>query len=89
MVRYTRNVVDGQPVPAAARQKMVTVLIGPGETRDIDFLGPPLAHGGTLYVLARTEDAAHLLAPMRCDARTVHVRGIEREVAVHALRAQH
>ncbi|HEV3303759.1 MAG TPA: PQQ-binding-like beta-propeller repeat protein, partial [Planctomycetaceae bacterium] len=33
-----------------------------GETRDVDFLGPPLAHGGTLYVLARTEDAAHLLA---------------------------
>ena len=33
-----------------------------GETRDVDFLGPPLAHGGTLYVLARTEEAAHLLA---------------------------
>jgi outer membrane protein assembly factor BamB len=34
----------------------------PGDTRDVDFLGPPLAHCGTLYVLARTEDAAHLLA---------------------------
>jgi outer membrane protein assembly factor BamB len=32
------------------------------DTRDVDFLGPPLAHFGTLYVLARTEDAAHLLA---------------------------
>ncbi len=33
-----------------------------GDTRDVDFLGPPLVHCGTLYVLARTEDAAHLLA---------------------------
>jgi outer membrane protein assembly factor BamB len=32
------------------------------ESRDVDFLGPPVAHCGTLYVLARTEDAAHLLA---------------------------
>jgi outer membrane protein assembly factor BamB/tetratricopeptide (TPR) repeat protein len=42
--------VDAPPTESAA------------ETRDVDFLGPPLAHGGTLYVLARTEDAAHLLA---------------------------
>jgi outer membrane protein assembly factor BamB len=33
-----------------------------GDGRDVDFLGPPLAHCGALYVLARTEDAAHLLA---------------------------
>jgi hypothetical protein len=31
--------------------------------------------------------AANLLAEMRCDARSVHVKGIEREIAVHALRA--
>jgi zinc transporter ZupT len=30
--------VDGQPVPLSARQKMVTVTIGPGETRDIAFV---------------------------------------------------
>jgi outer membrane protein assembly factor BamB len=30
--------------------------------RDVDFLGPPLAYCGTLYVLARTDDSAHLLA---------------------------
>ena len=29
--------VDGQPVPTAAQQQMVTVLVGPGETRDIAF----------------------------------------------------
>jgi zinc transporter ZupT len=33
--RFTLVAVDGQPVPSAARQKMVTVTIGPGETRDI------------------------------------------------------
>jgi outer membrane protein assembly factor BamB len=33
-----------------------------GEAHDLDFLGPPLAHCGALYVLARTEDAAHLLS---------------------------
>jgi len=31
--------------------------------------------------------AADLLAPMRCEAQTVRVKGIEREIAVHALRA--
>jgi hypothetical protein len=31
--------------------------------------------------------AADLLAAMQCDARTVCVKGIEREIAVHALRA--
>ncbi len=40
-----------------------------GDTRDVDFLGPPLAHNGTLYVLARTEDAAHLLAVGPADGR--------------------
>jgi outer membrane protein assembly factor BamB/tetratricopeptide (TPR) repeat protein len=40
-----------------------------GDTRDIDFLGPPLAYGGTLYVLARTEDAAHLLAVNPLDGK--------------------
>jgi outer membrane protein assembly factor BamB len=29
---------------------------------DIDFLGPPLAYGGTLYVLGRTDEGANLLA---------------------------
>ncbi len=41
----------------------------PGETRDVDFMGPPLAHCGTLYVLARTEDAAHLLALEPADGK--------------------
>jgi hypothetical protein len=31
--------------------------------------------------------AANLLATMRSEAQTVHVKGIEREIAVHALRA--
>jgi len=31
--------------------------------------------------------AADLLAEMKCERRTVHVKGIEREIAVHALRA--
>ncbi len=31
--------------------------------------------------------AADPLAAMRCDAQTVRVKGIEREIAVHALRA--
>jgi zinc transporter ZupT/lipoprotein-anchoring transpeptidase ErfK/SrfK len=35
--KFTVVDVDGQPVPQAARQKMVTVTIGPGETRDIAF----------------------------------------------------
>jgi outer membrane protein assembly factor BamB/tetratricopeptide (TPR) repeat protein len=29
---------------------------------DVDFLGPPLAFGGTLYVLGRTDEGANLLA---------------------------
>jgi zinc transporter ZupT len=33
--KFTLVDVDGQPVPLAARQKMVTLTIGPGETRDI------------------------------------------------------
>ncbi len=36
-----------------------------------------------MYHLPGAED---LLAAMRCDAQTVHVKGIEREIAVHALR---
>lgn len=30
-------------------------------SRDVDFLGPPLARGGMLYVLARTDEGARLL----------------------------
>ncbi len=41
--------------------------LGPSSTtehgdRDVDFLGPPLACGGTLYVLGRTNEGANLLA---------------------------
>jgi zinc transporter ZupT len=36
--RFTVIAVDGQPVPKAARQQMVTLTIGPGETRDIAFV---------------------------------------------------
>jgi class 3 adenylate cyclase len=35
----------------------------------------------------RLPGATDLLAAMRCDAQTVHVKGIQREIAVHALRA--
>lgn len=37
----------------------------------------------------RLPEAADLMAAMRCEARTVRVKGIEREIAVHALRARH
>jgi len=37
----------------------------------------------------RLPGAADLLAAMQCDAQTVRVKGIEREMAVHVLRAQH
>jgi outer membrane protein assembly factor BamB len=40
-----------------------------GDTRDVDFLGPPLAHCGILYVLARTEEAAYLLAVGPADGK--------------------
>lgn len=36
--RFQVIAMDGQPVPIAARQTMVTLLIGPGETRDIAFV---------------------------------------------------
>jgi len=35
----------------------------------------------------RLSGAADLLAAMQCDALTVHVKGIQREIAVHTLRA--
>ena len=35
----------------------------------------------------RLPGAADLFAAMRCDAQTVHVKGIQREIAVHVLRA--
>jgi hypothetical protein len=35
----------------------------------------------------RLPGAADLLAPMQCAAQTVRVKGIEQEIAVHALRA--
>lgn len=37
----------------------------------------------------RLPGAADLLAATQCDAQTVHVKGIEHEIAVHALRARH
>ena len=36
--RFQVVAVDGQPVPVANRQSMVTLTIGPGETRDIAFV---------------------------------------------------
>jgi len=35
--RFEVVAVDGQPVAQASRQRMITLLIGPGETRDIAF----------------------------------------------------
>ena len=35
----------------------------------------------------RLPGAADLLAAMQCEAHSVHVKGIEREIAVHSLRA--
>jgi hypothetical protein len=37
----------------------------------------------------RLPGAADLLAAMQCEAQTVHVKGIAREIGVHALRAHH
>jgi class 3 adenylate cyclase len=36
----------------------------------------------------RLPGAADLLTAMQCEARTVHVKGIAREIVVHALRAR-
>jgi hypothetical protein len=33
--------------------------------------------------------AADLLAAMQSDAQIIHVKGIERKIAVHALRTRH
>ena len=43
-------------------QPLVTAPAGEIADRDIDFLGPPLACGETLYVLGRTNDGPNLLA---------------------------
>ena len=59
LVAYDR--VTGKQVWRLAEIEAPTAD-SPSEMRDVDFLGPPLAHCGILYVLARTEDAAHLLA---------------------------
>ncbi len=52
--KFTIVAVDGQPVPLAARQKMVTVLVGPGETRDIAFTAN--AQPGTWMVHCHVAD---------------------------------
>jgi len=51
-----------------------------------------LAAANEIYVsdeMYRLPGATDLLATMRCDAQTVRVKGIEHDVAVHALRARH
>ncbi|HKW45580.1 MAG TPA: multicopper oxidase domain-containing protein, partial [Candidatus Eremiobacteraceae bacterium] len=52
--RFTVVAIDGQPVPLAARQKMVTVTIGPGETRDIALVAN--AQPGTWMVHCHVVD---------------------------------
>ena len=52
--KFTIVAVDGQPVPLAARQKMVTLLIGPGETRDIALVAD--AQPGTWMVHCHVVD---------------------------------
>jgi zinc transporter ZupT len=52
--KFTVVDVDGQPVPLAAQQKMVTVLVGPGETRDIAFIAD--AKPGTWMVHCHVVD---------------------------------
>jgi hypothetical protein len=50
----------------------------------------PLASENEVYLsdeMYRLPDAADLLAGMERVARTVHVKGIEREIVVHVLRA--
>jgi len=57
-----------------------------GETRQT-----PRELCGTICMsdeMYRVPGSADLLAPMRCDAHTVRVKGIERAIAVHALRAR-
>lgn len=54
---------DGKRVWQLAEiQPLVTVAAPEQADRDIDFLGPPLACGETLYVLGRTNEGANLLA---------------------------
>ncbi len=52
--KFTLVDIDGQPVPLAAQQKMVTVLVGPGETRDIAFTAD--AQPGTWMVHCHVVD---------------------------------
>jgi len=52
--KFTLVAVDGQPVPLAARQKMVTVTLGPGETRDIALVAN--AQPGTWMVHCHVVD---------------------------------
>ena len=52
--KFTLVAVDGQPVPTAARQKMVTVTLGPGETRYIAILAD--AQPGTWMVHCHVVD---------------------------------
>jgi outer membrane protein assembly factor BamB len=54
---------DGKRVWRLAEiQPLVTAAAAEQADHDIDFLGPPLACGKTLYVLGRTNDGANLLA---------------------------
>jgi PQQ-like domain len=57
------NLQDGKRVWHLAEiQPLVTAVAGELADRDIDFLGPPLVCGETLYVLGRTNDGPNLLA---------------------------
>lgn len=61
-----------------------------GRTVNLTARVQGLAAENEIYLsdeMYRLPGAADLLAAMPCDAQTVHVKGIEREIAVHALRA--
>jgi class 3 adenylate cyclase len=62
-----------------------------GQTVNLAARVQGLAAENEIYLsdeMYRLPGAADLLAAMQCDAQTVHVNGIEREIAVNALRAR-
>jgi class 3 adenylate cyclase len=63
-----------------------------GRTANLAARVQGLAAENEIYLsdeMYRPPGAPDLLATMRCDARTVHVKGIEREFAVRGVLARH
>jgi class 3 adenylate cyclase len=63
-----------------------------GQTVNLAARVQGLAAENDIYMsdeIYRLPGAADLLAAMQCEAQTVHVKGIAREIGVHALRSRH